>query len=499
MNEKFRSVISHSSDDKVKVVYSWYGPHGPIWNTELPNILTLSSVAEGVNPNMTSRNFWTDDVWQKQFSKAKDKYEMYPIQSIEADDKRPFIYPFSMTWRVEFEKYFINYSGVLEFGHVPNWLIHLVQTGNGYILIDHSVEAFMSDRELEAMFSYFHEHHKIPMYKIIYLTGTVNATKVYNDWFEKNNIPDIKEHRMHVIPYASSREIFHMFYNTSHSENPETPGYRKLIPSYDENVVPEKVFLSWNRRYRQHRILLALCLEQLNLVDKSLISFAKIDGENTSDTFAHQVKNLLETYEGNLNLYGNHNFHFDDDTIIPRFSDKLPLVIDGETDINKMCEDWGHTKDYYNQTLISLVTETNYNAKECTLTEKSFKPLYNKHPFIIIGVAGALQGLRDLGFRTFSDFWDESYDDEPLPGLRFEKIMNAIKLIASWTPEQILDFRRRVKPILEHNYQMFSEPGSTLVVNNMYNHITENFQPDWTNWCYPGQCYFEGARNNDNP
>ena len=101
MNEKFRSVISHSSDDKVKIVYSWHGPKGPIWNTELPNILTFAAEAEGVNSHMESRNFWTDDVWQKQFSKAKDKYELYPVASIEADDKRPFIYPFSLTWRVE--------------------------------------------------------------------------------------------------------------------------------------------------------------------------------------------------------------------------------------------------------------------------------------------------------------------------------------------------------------------------------------------------------------
>ena len=498
MNEKFRSVTSHSSDDKIKIVYSWFGPRGPLWNTELPNILTFSSSAEGVNPNMESRNFWVDDVWGKQFSKAKDKYELYPVPSIEGEDRRPFIYPFAMTWRVQFQQYFINKAGLFEFSHIPHWLIHLCKTGNGYILIDHSVEAFMSDTELDAMYSYFHEHHRLPMYKIIYLTGTVNASYVYEDWCKRKGIADIREHRMHVIPYASSREIFHNFMvnglNVATDGNPQEVE-NVIEPDYDVNVMPKKLFLSWNRRFRKHRIVLALTLEKLGVVDRSYISFAKQSDENSAHTVEEDIRSMRERG----NVYGVQFNQLFSESTVTKFVSKLPLVIDGETDINKMCEDWGHTKDYYNQTLISLVTETNYNAKECTLTEKSFKPLYNKHPFIIIGVAGALQGLRDLGFRTFSDFWDESYDDEPLPGLRFEKIMNAIKLIASWTPEQILDFRRRVKPILEHNYQMFSEPGSTLVVNNMYNHITENFQPDWTNWCYPGQCYFEGARNNDNP
>ena len=491
MNEKFRSVISHSSDDKVKIVYSWYGPHGPLWNTELPNILTFSSAAEGVNPNMTSRNFWTDDVWQKQFSKAKDKYELYPVASIEADDKRPFIYPFSLTWRVEFEKYFLSNSGILEFSHIPHWLIHLCKTGNGYILIDHSVEAFMSDTELDAMYSYFHEAHRIPMYKIIYLTGTVNASYVYEDWCKRKGIADIREHRMHVIPYASSREIFHSFVLNGHGSNITTDEHAQGVtqvtePEYDVNVLPQKLFLSWNRRLREHRIFLALTLEEIGVVNRSYVSFAKQSDENSSQTFEGSASGLQQ----NNNIYGlQFNQLFSEETV-NKFSARLPLVIDGETDVNIMCEDFHYTKDFYHNSLVSLVTETNYDSVECTLTEKSFKPMFNKHPFIIIGVPGALQGLKDLGFKTFDNFWDESYDNEPQPGLRFQKITKVLTEIASWNEHQILSFKTRVKPILDYNYSMFKESGAVPVTSNMYEHITKNFNSDWTDWCNgdPGYC-----------
>ena len=87
MNEKFRSVISHSQDDKVKIIYSWFGPKGPLWNTELPNILTFASTAEGVPAYLESRNFWTDDIWEKQFSKATDKYELRHYFQL-GDDER---------------------------------------------------------------------------------------------------------------------------------------------------------------------------------------------------------------------------------------------------------------------------------------------------------------------------------------------------------------------------------------------------------------------------
>jgi len=480
MNEKFRSVISHSSDDKIKVVYAWHGPRGPVWNTELPNVLSLSSVAEGAATYMESRNFWCDDLWTKMFSQRKDMFEQVTAQYIECDDKRPFIYPFSLAWRIQFETYFCGNSGILEFSHMPNWLTHLCIIGNGYILVDHSVEAFMSDRELDAMYAYFHHHHHIPMCKIIYLTGAVNGEQIYDDWVNRFNIPNDSDHRMKVIPYASSREIFSTFVN-----NGDNDGNPALEPYYEPKEVPEKLFLTWNRRFRTHRILLALLLEKFNLVDRSLISFAKHDGERLTDTFMKKIHHMDKP----LSLYGNSEIIFEPEEA-ERFNNRLPLVIDGETDINKMCEDFGFTSEYYKRTLVSLVTETNFTLNECTLTEKSFKPLLHKHPFIILGVPGAVRGMRDLGFQTFGEFWDESYDDTQDPGQRMLKIANILKDIASWDDNKIRDFRTRVKPILDHNYNLLKTPGSTLILNKIYNHITDNFrQEDHHATCHQVRCF----------
>mgnify|MGYP003632825130 CR=1 FL=1 len=497
MNEKFRSVISHSSDDKVKVVYSWHGPRGPAWNTELPNILTLASIAEGNGGMMESRNFWVDDSWTSQFSKVKDKFEMYACQAIEADDKRPFIYPMSMTWRVPFESMFSNAGGVLEYSHMPSWLIHLVKTFNGYILIDHSVEAFMSDSELEAMFVYFHKDHTLPMYKIIYLTGTTNAQTVYDDWAERHGITHEREHRMCVIPFCSSREIFHAFYVRGHHVLETGVPLPPLDePEYDINYIPQKKFLSWNRRFREHRVILALILEELNLIENSIISFVKFEQERVTSTYEKQIETLRRHGDQMNGQFFSNDQTQNNSPISPdtpeRLGARLPLVIDGEEDVNIMCEDFGYTRNFYKDTLVSLVTETNFNATECTLTEKSFKPLFNKHPFIILGVPGAMQAMRDQGFRTFGDFWDESYDSEQDPGRRMHMIKEQIELIASWTDQQILEFRRNVKPVLDHNYHMFRHPGSSVVVNKMYDHITDNFNQEHAHWCsLTGGCHFD--------
>jgi len=433
----------------------------------------MTAVATGSCGNMESRNFWTDDLEPKMWRKAKDKYELVPAQYITDDDKRPFLYPFSLAWRVPFESYFIQNSGILEFSHMPTFLVHLTRNANGYILLDHSVEAFMADSELDAMYSYFHGQHWLPMYKVIYLTGAVNAQQLYDEWAKKRNVPNDSFHRMKIIPYASSREIFNTFLEYGdHAGNPA------VEPEYDPEIIPPKLFLSWNRRFRRHRIYLGLLLEHLNLVDRSLVSFNKVDDERNTVSFMRKVDEMLDENNGEcIWPYGNHdqNYQFTKATGV-RFNNRLPLEIDGETDINKMCEDFGYTSEYYKQTLVSIVTETNFTANECTLTEKSFKPFLHKHPFIIFGVPGALKGLRDLGFQTFSQFWDESYDTTEDPGQRFIKIANVMKIIGSWNDDQIREFRRRVKPILDHNYNLLRTPGSKVITDKIYNHITETFE-----------------------
>jgi hypothetical protein len=296
---------------------------------------------------------------------------------------------------------------------------------------------------------------------------------------------------MHVIPFASSREIFHSFYVESKKEGGTY--HDQLLPDepiYDETHAPSKLFLSWNRRFRKHRTSLALLLEKHNLIERSLISFAKVDDETAAKSIADEIQDQRET-DNILRIYNDHRM-FIEEEVAQRFYQRCPLVIDGETDINKMCEDFGHTQDYYKDTLVSIITETNYNAEECTLTEKSFKPLYNKHPFIIVGVPGSIQGLKDLGFQTFSEFWSEEYDQIERPNERFLALEKIFIEIGSWTPDQVLDFKRRVKPILEHNFHMFKDPGSLAVVNNMYDHITNNFNTDYNHWCNPeGRCHFE--------
>ena len=432
--------------DPIRLAYSWIGPRGPMINTELPNILSFTAVAEGAQP--TSRNFWADDIWWRMFHE-KGNYELSSVYGL--DQRHTFIYPFTLTWRVPFANYFYGNSGLLEFSHTPGHVLHHVRRSNGYFLIDCTAEAWVEDSQLQSMHTYFGHFNHIPMGKIIYLTGCMNATDVYNKFCEKNKIPNNSKDRMKLFSFPVSQHGI----ATNLFKQP-------YEPVYDVALVPEKLFLCWNRRFRSHRTSLALGLDKNGLVDRSYYSMGLVDPESTTVNFGSTV-----------NLY---NSNKDEITSVDvrNFINKLPLIIDGENDIHQMCQDFdASARNFYTNSLVSIVTETNFATKALTLTEKSFKPSKEKHPFIIVGVNGALKSMREFGFQTFSEFWDESYDEEENQMMRLHKIIEVCKEIGNWDKEKILDFKKKVKPILEHNYIIVQNDTAKVVAGKIENVIKQ--------------------------
>lgn len=68
--------------------------------------------------------------------------------------------------------------------------------------------------------------------------------------------------------------------------------------------------------------------------------------------------------------------------------------------------------NWYDDTWYSIVAETLVdNNLPLFITEKTFKPIAFYHPFIIVGQPKLLSRLRELGFTTFDNLFDESYDN----------------------------------------------------------------------------------------
>jgi len=439
-------------DYALKVVYAWMGPKGPIWNTELPTIMSFVNAGEEMQPH--SRMWWQDDLWRRIFRYKKENWILWA--NSEVTDRDIFLYPYSLTWRIPFNNYFFGNTGILEYSHISGHVLHQIRSGQGFILIDLSVEAFVEEDNLMALHNYFNVVKGLPLNKIIYLTGCMNANEIYEDFCRRRNIPKRADQRLNIISNPSSQAI----YATQLSNGALTE------PNYDENKVPEKVFLCWNRRYRSHRIELSIALNKHGLVDRSYYSLGLSDPEQPASTFRNYADIYNNPY---LELQGPD---------VENLFNKLPLKIDNHTQIEYMCEDRDmEARNFYTNSLVSLVTETNYNLGTVTLTEKSFKPVKEKHPFIIVGAQGSLKAMRDLGYKTFGEFWSESYDDLHDPKARMVAIVNICREIGSWESDKILDFKRKVKHILDHNFNLLrtspEELISEKIANTMINQLAK--------------------------
>ena len=111
------------------------------------------------------------------------------------------------------------------------------------------------------------------------------------------------------------------------------------------------------------------------------------------------------------------------------------------------------------ESFIFVVTETCYWQTKTHLTEKIFKPIVLRMPFLLLGCARNLEYLRSYGFETFGDFWDESYDTIEDPVVRMQAVVEILKDIATMSVEQQRAMLQDMEPVLEHNYNLFNDPN----------------------------------------
>jgi hypothetical protein len=109
--------------------------------------------------------------------------------------------------------------------------------------------------------------------------------------------------------------------------------------------------------------------------------------------------------------------------------------------------------DFYNQCAFEVGAET-ITREGSWFTEKTMRPIAAKMPLILMSVPGALKDLHNLGFQTFGNYVDESYDNIDNEQDRAQKIITVVKDIVR---NGSADFANAVKHITEHNWNQLVE------------------------------------------
>jgi hypothetical protein len=116
---------------------------------------------------------------------------------------------------------------------------------------------------------------------------------------------------------------------------------------------------------------------------------------------------------------------------------------------------WAEAAD----SLVYVPTETVYFGRRTHLTEKTFKAIALEMPFVLVAPAGSLAYLREYGFRTFADIFDESYDLETDDICRIEKVTDLLKYLNNLSVPDRQQIQQACLPIVEHNYHHFYSGG----------------------------------------
>lgn len=120
----------------------------------------------------------------------------------------------------------------------------------------------------------------------------------------------------------------------------------------------------------------------------------------------------------------------------------------GETETTNALE------TFYRDIFCDVVTESRFAQATGNYSEKVYQPMFYKKPFVLCAPPHTLKYLKEEGFKTFSDFWDESYDTIENHEQRLFAIFKLIDFINDKSIDELREMYRQMLPILEHNEQL---------------------------------------------
>jgi hypothetical protein len=105
--------------------------------------------------------------------------------------------------------------------------------------------------------------------------------------------------------------------------------------------------------------------------------------------------------------------------------------------------------NYLQHSLVYIVSETVGQYPHVYISEKTWKAMMSFMPFMILGAPGTISQLQQMGFLTFGDFWDESYDN--INNL-YERAALIVANLRTLRNKDWNKLYQMVRPILLHNY-----------------------------------------------
>ena len=357
-------------------------------------------------PNVTGYD--TEDILRDRYyrqipSLLQQCGNLYIFEPSDISSLSSFIYPIIMQ-EPAFQSQVLIQNDHRDWGlwsYIDKQVIDALRNGKGYILIDITIEP-MLDSTLRYILQSLEDCSEFPNNRII--LNSFSQT------------------------YTNHPKVFSL---PSFLEFPEVRVYETI---YNDILKDKKIYTMLNMRSEKHAgaLLATSILDRNNLLKNGYVSSNIVDLPLAWD----KIKFLL-----------------------PHKSRLRYLQLDSIKNSKDIFNRYISVPSSFKLSLVNIVIEAYYNDYHKLgyplITEKIWRNVSHKKPFIVIGQKNTLKYFRNLGYKTFHPYIDESYDDLDDDYRVKAAIVQAIKLI-NFTDSQWTSFFNNITPILEHNISNYS-------------------------------------------
>jgi len=295
------------------------------------------------------------------------------------------------------------------------------------------------------------DNHKLPPKNVLFIQSNYNLQKQYDEMCNMYNVQEkinilITQHKLESCIESYVQMINGEWDFKVYPKEPSINSWEDVEKILDKPR--DYYYLSYNKTLRPDRVVLLSLLLKNNLIKKGLVSigskeYGSTGKQNWPDEFDFIDEKLDEVEE---------------------WSNKLkrlqPLSVDGEPSVDSMDEGkykglnvCGYTYgEQFRRVYFMVVTEDVFNSESMFFSQTTYKPIVSLTPFIMFGSPYMMKNLREVqGFKTFSPWIDESYDEEENHEKRLYMIVNEIKRLCSISKEKMNKWYYEMKDVLIYN------------------------------------------------
>ena len=281
-----------------------------------------------------------------------------------------------------------------------------------------------------------------------------NCETIDPEYFSSIFSSIIKTHQLHprqfyiILPDEQHCESLLTAFNKKDIQGINVDHFNTLlynIPIINSSVNNEKRFSIFSRAYKLDRLKLYLDLAANDLLTQFNYTFSNIDPYKKTITSLDDIKNEIS---------GSYTGHTEK---LFQWISGIPYTLENDQNVDDIYS--SHITSKLLSSGINIINETIFTPvcknDVSWITEKTYKAISCKKPFIMYNTPFSLKTIKKMGFKTFNEYINEDYDLIENGDSRRQHIVSEIKRLSLMSDHDFNMLLQKCDDICKYNYDVF--------------------------------------------